>query len=80
MHFDPNQLALHIISVSDFPAIDSVQELLQVGTLQDIGTGLDWGRDAAAVSALQTKQTAVVLEPLTSQVLYVVRPEEITLH
>lgn len=80
MNFDPNRLALHVISVKDLPSIDSVEELLQVGTLHDIGTGLDWGREVATLNAVQTQEDVVVLEPLTNQVFFIVRPADITIH
>lgn len=84
MHALPLSLTatpLHIISIDAEPE-DAEQALsaAEQGQLQDIGLGLAWGIEAATAAALAQKKPCLVWAPVLKQVLYCVRPADITIH
>lgn len=74
-------LSVHVIALhEDLDTIESLAQAIQEGTLRDIGEGLDWGVQTARDSAVVSKVTCLVYAPDLDQVLYVVRPQDITIH
>ena len=72
---------LHVISLScDARTPAEILEALEDGSIEDIGQGLEWGVDASMSLALSRGRPCALLVPQTGQVVFYVRPQDITLH
>lgn len=75
-----NELMLHLVSVEvTLPGADP-EDQTDEPKLEDMGTGLDWGIDAACTLAYLSKKECWVVIPETCEILYKVSPTDITLH
>lgn len=74
-------ISLHVIALQeDLDSVESLAQAIHDGTIQDIGEGLDWGVQTAQAAAVVDKKTFLVYAPDLDQVLYIVRPQDITIH
>jgi hypothetical protein len=71
---------LHVVSVAltslDFEPSETDEEPI----LEDMGTGLTWGRDTALTLAYTNRRECWVVVPDTLEVVFKAYPEDIVLH
>ena len=73
-------MLLHVVSVELTPPDQDPEEQVDEPVLEDMGTGLAWGIDAARTLAVTRKRECWVVVPETSEIVFKARPADIVLH
>lgn len=77
---DTADIFLHVVSVELTPPGFDPDDQDDEPVLEDMGTGMEWGIDAARTLAFTRKRECWLIVPETSEIVFKARPADIVLH